>query len=82
MDVSTKPFVYKTRSEQRAEWLNAERTVRPLSEAEWQELGRAEHAIYCRVRKHRLLAAHEREEAALLARVEAEAAQPDCGERR
>lgn len=74
-------FAYKTRAEQKADWLNAERAVRPLTNDEWEDLRRSEHAIYCRNRRHRLLAAHEREERELLARIEAEALQPDSGER-
>jgi hypothetical protein len=64
----------KTRSEQKLEWLSAERGVRRLSDEEWRELARAEHAIYCRNRRLKLLAMHEAEEAALLERVLAEAA--------
>lgn len=41
-------FVFKTLAEQKVEWLNAERLVRKLTDDEWQELGRAEHAVYCR----------------------------------
>jgi formylglycine-generating enzyme required for sulfatase activity len=66
----------KTRSEQKAEWLNAERAVRPLSEAEWQELARAEHAIYCRNWRQQKLDQDKRENAELLKRVLAESRLP------
>lgn len=74
------PSTYRTRAELKLEHL--ESLGRPLTDEESDQLRRSMHAVYCRNRKHRLLAAHEREEAALLAKVEAEAAQPDCGERR
>lgn len=73
-------LAFKTRSELALEHL--ESLKRPLTDEESDQLRRSLHAIYCRDRKRRLLAAHEREEAVLLAKVEEEARQPDCGERR
>jgi hypothetical protein len=70
-------FAFKTLSEQRLEWLESLR--RPLTNQESDELRRALHAVYCRNRKHRILAQHENEERALLAKVEAESRQPDPG---
>lgn len=67
----------KSPSEQKLEWLESLR--RPLTEAESDDLRRALHAVYCRNRRHRLIAQHENEERALLAKVEAEARQPDPG---
>ncbi len=66
-------LIIKTRSEQKLEWLNSERAVRRLTDEEWRELSRAEHAVYCHARKPRSLAAFERENAELLAKVEREA---------
>jgi hypothetical protein len=40
-------MTYKTRSEQRLEWLEAEGRTRELTAAEQDELRRAMHAIYC-----------------------------------
>lgn len=77
MGAEEKPFVFKTRAEQRVEWLTS--LGRPLNKSEVAELQKSLHAIYCRDRKRRFLAAHEREEAALLAKVQAEASQPDPG---
>lgn len=73
---------FKTKAEQKVEWLANQRAVRPLTEAEWQELGRAEHAVYVRDWRSSRLQQHRNEELELLAKVEAEAAQPDRGERR
>lgn len=72
MNMVAAPLI-RTRSEQKLEWFNAERAARPLSEEEWQELGRAEHAIYCRNRRLKLLARHAKEEQSLLHRMEKEA---------
>lgn len=69
----------KTPAEQRLEWL--ESLQRPLTDEESDQLRRSLHAVYCRNRKNRLLAMHEREEAELLAKVQAESCQLDCGER-
>lgn len=68
---------FKTRSELKLEHL--ERIGRPLTDKESDELRRALHATYCLNRKRRLLAAHEREEAKLLAKVEVESRNLDPG---
>lgn len=67
----------KTRSEQKLEWL--EGLKRPLTDEESDDLRRSLHAVYCTKRRHRLLAMHEREEAELLRKVEAEARLSDHG---
>lgn len=66
--------VFQTRAEQRLAWL--ESLERPLTDEESDILRRSLHAVYCQ-NKRRFLAAHEREEAALLAKVEAEARRPE-----
>lgn len=71
---------YKTRSELSLEHLESLR--RPLTDEESDQLRRSLHAVYCRNRRHRILDQHRNEERALLAKVEQEARQPDCGERR
>lgn len=72
---------FKTRSEQRLEWL--ESLKRPLSDQESDELRRSLHAVYCTTRKANILARHREEEIELLARVRAEASslelQPERG---
>ena len=68
---------FKTRAEQKAEWLHSERTARPLTEAEWRELSRAEHAIYVRNWRQKKLDEDRRENEALLERVLAESRLPD-----
>jgi hypothetical protein len=45
------PPIIKTRSEQRLEWLRSELQSRRLTNEEWAEVGRCEHAIYCRAQK-------------------------------
>jgi hypothetical protein len=71
----------KTKSEQKLEWFDSLR--RPLTDQESDELRRAMHAVYCRKRRSNALAAHEREERELLAKIEAEAREPEWfGERR
>jgi hypothetical protein len=67
----------KTKAEQKVEWFGS--LDRRLTDAEYAELERALHAVYVRDRRSRALASHEREEAELLAKVEAEARQPDPG---
>ena len=67
-------LAHKTRAEQRLEWL--ESLERPLTDEESDILRRSLHAVYCQNRR-RFLAAHEREEAALLKTVEAEARQKE-----
>lgn len=73
---------FKTRAEQHQEWLEAERCARPLTNEEWEQLGRAEHAIYVRsIRLAKMLreanepalAEHTTENAAILGRVMREA---------
>jgi hypothetical protein len=66
---------FKTRSEQKLEWFNSERSYRRLTDEEWQEVARAEHAVYCRTRRSNALYIHEREERELLAKIEAESTQ-------
>jgi hypothetical protein len=68
---------FKTRSEQKAEWLAAERVKRPLTESEWAELSRAEHAIYVRTWRQNALERHRREELELLEKLRAEARMPE-----
>jgi hypothetical protein len=63
---------FKTKSEQKLDWL--ESLHRPLSDRESEELRRAMHAVYCRNKR---LAQHEREERALLAKMQAEACQAE-----
>lgn len=74
---------FKTRAEQHQEWLEAQRCVRPLTNDEWEQLGRAEHAIYVRnIRLTRMLqeanepalAEHDRSNAVTLERALREAA--------
>ena len=74
-DPQEEPFTYKTRAEQRLDWLKARR--RPLTECEQSELYQALHAIYVRECRHH----HEKykrfgqarnEELQLLAKVQAE----------
>lgn len=36
----------KTRAEQTLDWLEAQRLVRRLTDAEWADLSRCEHVIY------------------------------------
>ena len=67
--------VFKTRAEQKLEWL--EGLQRPLTEKESDELRRSLHAVYCRNRRLGLLAKHREEELSVLERVEAEACQPE-----
>ncbi len=62
-------LVIKTPAEQKLEWLESLR--RPLTDAESDELRRSLHATYCY--RRRIIAAHERENAELLAKVEREA---------
>lgn len=70
-------LAYKTRAELALEHL--ESLKRPLTDEESDQLRRSLHAVYCRNRKHRLLYAHENEEAALLEKVQAESTLPDPG---
>lgn len=44
-------FHFKTRAEQRLEWLRSQ--TRPLTNDEWREVTRCEHAIYERGRRTR-----------------------------
>jgi hypothetical protein len=44
-------FRFKTRSEQRLEWLRQQQEIRRLTDEEWRETSRCEHAIYCRQRR-------------------------------
>lgn len=72
---------FKTRSEQKLEWL--ESLGRPLTDMESDELRRALHASYCHNRKTLLLAVHRADELAQLAKLESEASslelQPERG---
>jgi hypothetical protein len=47
----------KTRAEQVLEWLESQRRIRKLTEAEWADVARCEHAIYERNRRRALEAA-------------------------
>jgi hypothetical protein len=49
-------FTFRTRAEQRLEWLMAQRSTRQLTNSEWQEVSRCEHAIYERARRQRIAA--------------------------
>ena len=62
---------FKTRSEQKLEWL--ESLDRPLTDEESDELRRSLHAVYCMNRRARALSLHRSEELALLGEVEREA---------
>ena len=42
------PFRPKTIAEQQVEYFEEQRLVRKLSNEEWEQLRRAEHAVYCR----------------------------------
>lgn len=72
---------FKTRSEQKLEWL--ENLGRPLTDLESDELRRSLHAVYCHERKTAMLAVHRADELALLAKLETEASslelQPERG---
>lgn len=65
---------FKTRAEQRLEWL--EGLDRPLTDEESDMLRRSMHAVYCFKRRKKHLAQHEREELKLLRRLEREARLP------
>jgi 23S rRNA maturation mini-RNase III len=67
-------FAFKTRAEQRLEWL--EHVGRPLTDEESDILRRSMHAIYERNRRANALKMHEAEEAALLTRLQIEAQIP------
>lgn len=71
-----KATAFKTRSELALEHL--ESLKRPLTDEESDQLRRSLHAVYC-CNRRRFLADHEREEAVLLAKVEAESTLPDPG---
>jgi hypothetical protein len=47
-------FIAKTRSEQRLEWLFQMAKHRRLTNDEWEDVRRCEHAIYCRIRRQEL----------------------------
>ena len=49
-------FQFKTRAEQKLEWLMEQSRVRRLSNEEWEEVSRCEHAIYERNRKQKIAA--------------------------
>lgn len=49
-------FEFKTRSEQRLDWLAEQRRDRPLTDSEWREMTRCEHAIYERNRRQKIAA--------------------------
>lgn len=49
-------FQFKTRAEQRLEYLMEQRSSRPLTDDEWREVTRCEHAIYERSRRQRVAA--------------------------
>ncbi len=66
---------FKTRAEQKLEWL--ESIGRPLTGEESDELRRSLHAVYCRERRFRLLAMHEKEQRSLYQRVLAESQEPE-----
>jgi hypothetical protein len=68
--------VFKTRSEQRLEWL--ESLGRPLTDKESDELRKALHAVYCTANKREKLAQHRNEELKLLRRVRREAQLPSA----
>lgn len=44
-------FIAKTRSEQKLEWLFQMSRHRKLTNEEWEDVRRCEHAIYCRIRR-------------------------------
>jgi hypothetical protein len=67
--------VFKTRSEQKLEWL--EHLGRPLTDQESDELRRSLHAVYCHERRVRMLAMHEKEQRSLYQRVLAESQEPE-----
>lgn len=56
-------FIFKTRAEQLLEWLYQQQKHRNLTNDEWEQVRRCEHAIYCRTRKLELEKA-EQEQAA------------------
>ena len=49
-------FQFKTRSEQRLEWLMEQNRHRRLTDEEWREVSRCEHAIYQRNRARKVAA--------------------------
>lgn len=49
-------FQFKTRAEQRLDWLVEQKQRRPLTDAEWREMTRCEHAIYERNRRQKIAA--------------------------
>lgn len=55
-------FIAKTRSEQKLEWLYQLSKQRSLTNEEWEDVRRCEHAIYERIRRQQIKKA-EREAA-------------------
>jgi hypothetical protein len=47
-------FIFKTRAEQLLEWLYQQHRHRNLTNQEWQQVKRCEHAIYERVRRQQI----------------------------
>jgi hypothetical protein len=70
--------VIQTRSEQLLEWLFQQQKHRRLTNDEWEQVRRCEHAIYCHTRRQAIAAAEAEE--ANLDKLLAEARMPDCGE--
>ena len=53
----------KTRAEQKLEWLFQMSKHRRLTNEEWEDVRRCEHAIYCRVRRQEIARAKHEEAA-------------------
>jgi hypothetical protein len=70
---------FKTKAEQRLDWLTTLR--RPLTPQESEDLRKSLHAVYCRDRRVRMLAKHRYEEIKLLKLVQKEARLPELRER-
>src|SRR5690242_6431428 len=49
-------FQFRTRAEQRLEWLMEQKQHRRLTDEEWREVSRCEHAIYERNRRQKVAA--------------------------
>ena len=49
-------FQFRTRAEQRLEWLMEQKRHRRLTDEEWREVSRCEHAIYERNRRQKVAA--------------------------
>lgn len=56
-------FRFKTRAEQKLEYLFQTLKHRKLTDAEWQDVRRCEHAIYERIRREELRRARDEEAA-------------------